>query len=45
MKPKTIDFTNHKKAIKIQNEIFPKEDETLNILACINRELFQKKTG
>lgn len=40
-----VDFNNYKKAIKIQNEIFPNEDGTLNILASLDRELFMKKTG
>ena len=44
MELKIVDFSNYKKAIEIQNEIFPKEDGTLNILASIDRELFQKKT-
>lgn len=40
-----VDFNNYKIAIKIQNEIFPNEDGTLNILASLDRELFMKKTG
>ena len=30
-----VDFTNYKKAIEIQNKIFPEEDGTVNILACL----------
>ena len=40
-----VDFTNYKKAIEIQNKIFPKEDGTINILASLDRDLFIKKTG
>lgn len=40
-----VNFTNYKKAIEIQNKIFPKEDGTLNILASLDRNLFIKKTG
>ena len=40
-----VDFTNYKKAIEIQNTIFPKEDGTINILASLDRDLFKKKTG
>ena len=40
-----VNFTNYKKAIEIQNKIFPKEDGTLNILASLDRDLFIKKTG
>ena len=40
-----VDFTNYKKAIEIQNNIFPKEDGTLNILASLDRELFIQRTG
>ena len=40
-----VDFTNYKKAIEIQNKIFPKEDGTINILASLDRDLFKKKTG
>ena len=39
-----VDFTNYKKAIEIQNIIFPNEDGTINILASLDRELFIKKT-
>ena len=39
-----VDFTNYKKAIEIQNIIFPNEDGTINILASLDRELL-KKTG
>lgn len=45
MKFVLVDFTNYKKAIEIQNKIFPKEDGTINILASLDRELFIKKTG
>lgn len=40
-----VDFNNYKKAIKIQNEIFPDEDGTLNILASLDRDLFMETTG
>ena len=40
-----VDFTNYKKAVEIQNNIFPKEDGTLNILASLDRELFIQRTG
>ena len=40
-----VDFTNYKKAIEIQNTIFPEEDGTINILASLGRELFIEKTG
>ena len=40
-----VDFTNYKKAIEIQNEIFPEEDGTVNILASLDRNLFIEKTG
>ena len=40
-----VDFTNYKKAIEIQNKIFPKEDGTINILASLDRDLLKKKTG
>lgn len=40
-----VDFTNYKKAIEIQNTVFPNEDGTINILASLDRELFIKKTG
>lgn len=40
-----VDFSNYKKAIKIQNEIFPEEDGTINILASLDRDLFIEKTG
>lgn len=45
MKFVLVDFTNYKKAIEIQNKIFPKEDGTINILASLDRDLFKKKTG
>ncbi len=40
-----IDFNNVKKAIKIQNEIFPLEDGTINLLASLDRDLFIKTSG
>ena len=45
MKFVLVDFTNYKKAIEIQNKIFPKEDGTINILASLDRDLLKKKTG
>ena len=45
MKLEIVDFNNYKKAIKIQREIFPNEDGTLNILASLDRDLFMKLTG
>ena len=45
MKFVLVDFTNYKKAIEIQNKIFPNEDGTINILASLDRDLFKKKTG
>ena len=45
MKIKLVDFNNYKEAIKIQNEIFPQEDGTLNILASLDRKLFMEKTN
>ena len=35
---------NYKEAIKIQREIFPNENGTLNILASLDRELFIENT-
>ncbi len=40
-----VDKNNYKEAIKIQKEIFPKENGTLNILASLDRDLFMKITG
>ncbi len=40
-----VDYSNYKKAIEIQNTIFPKEDGTINILASLDVDLFVKKTG
>lgn len=40
-----VDFSNYKKAIEIQNKIFPEEDGTINILASLDRDLFIEKTG
>lgn len=40
-----VDKSNYKKAIEIQNKIFPKEDGTINILASLDRDLFMKVTG
>lgn len=45
MKIKIVDFNNYKDAIKIQHEIFPNENATLNILASLDRNLFMKLTG
>ncbi|MBR5389601.1 GNAT family N-acetyltransferase [Candidatus Saccharibacteria bacterium] len=45
MKLAPVDFTNYKKAIKMQKEIFPEEDGTINILASLDRDLFMQKTG
>ena len=45
MKFVLVDFTNYKKAIEIQNKIFPNEDGTINILASLDRDLLKKKTG
>lgn len=42
---KLVDFNNYEEAIKIQNEIFPHEDGTINILASLDRDLFMKETG
>lgn len=41
---KIVDFSNYKTAIKIQREIFPNEDGTINILASLDRDLFIKTT-
>lgn len=40
-----VDKSNYKDAIKIQNNIFPKEDGTLNILASLDIDAFHKITG
>ena len=45
MRLELVDYTNYKKAIEIQNEIFPEEDGTINILASLDRDLFMRKTG
>ena len=37
---KKVDFNNYEIAIKIQKEIFPNEDGTLNILASLDRNIF-----
>ncbi|MDD3187542.1 MAG: GNAT family N-acetyltransferase [Bacilli bacterium] len=42
---KIIDFSNIKEAIKTQNEIFPNEDGTINLLASLDRNLFMNVTG
>lgn len=42
---KKVDFSNYKIAIKIQKEIFPNEDGTLNILASLDRNIFFNFTG
>ena len=40
-----VDKSNYKKAIEIQNSIFPDEDGTLNVLASLGREEFIETTG
>lgn len=45
MELKIVDFDNYNEAIRIQNEIFPHEDGTINILASLDRNLFMKITG
>ena len=45
MRLEPVDYTNYKKAIEIQKEIFPEEDGTMNILASLGRSLFMQKTG
>lgn len=45
MRLEPVDYTNYKKAIEIQKEIFPEDDGTLNILASLDRDLFMHKTG
>lgn len=40
-----VDKNNYKKAIEVQNKIFPKENGTINILASLGRELFMKTAG
>lgn len=45
MKLVKINFNNYKIGIEIQNEIFPNENGTINILASLNRTLFIEKTG
>ena len=44
MRLELVDYTNYKKAIEMQKEIFPEEDGTMNILASLNRSLFMQKT-
>jgi len=44
MRFQIVDFNNYKTAIQVQNEIFPTEDGTINILASLDRELFIKTT-
>lgn len=41
---KIVDFDNALEAIELQRKIFP-EDGLLNILASLDRDLFQKETG
>lgn len=41
---KIVDFKNALEAIELQRKIFP-EDGLLNILASLDRDLFQKETG
>ena len=45
MKLVLVDHANYKEAIKIQNQIFPDEDGTINILASLDRDTFIRKTG
>lgn len=45
MKLIPVDKTNYKEAIETQRSVFPHEDGTLNILASLDRSLFQKITG
>lgn len=40
-----VDKSNYKKAIEIQNNIFPNENGALNILASLGRDAFMKITG
>lgn len=42
---KIVGFSDVESAIKLQKEIFPSEDGTLNLLASIDRDLFMKTTG
>ena len=42
---KVVDFTNAREAIEVQRTIFPEEDGLVNILASLDRELFEKETG
>lgn len=41
---KIVDFKNALEAIDVQRNIFP-EDGLLNILASLDRDLFQKESG
>ncbi len=45
MELKSVDRTNYKEAIRIQNSIFPHENGALNILASLDRDLFIKVSG
>lgn len=45
MNLKPVTFDNFLEAIEIQNDIFPHEDGTLNILSSLDRDLFMKATG
>ncbi len=40
-----IDWSNYQIAIKLQREIFPRENGSLNILASLDFDLFEKFTG
>lgn len=40
-----VDLNNIKNAIKIQKEIFPHEDGTINLLSSLDRNLFMKISG
>lgn len=45
MKLIEVNKDNYQAAIEIQRSIFPNEDGALNIIASVNRELFQKVSG
>jgi ribosomal protein S18 acetylase RimI-like enzyme len=45
MKFKLVDFSNYQIAIRVQKEIFVQEDGTINILASLDRNLFNKVSG
>lgn len=42
---KMVDFNNFPLAITVQKEIFPEEDGSLNILASLDRDLFNNLTS